>query len=126
MAGKYIPPEKMTVPQIREQIRQAFDRWDRISKEGCSDPYWPDGLNMNLERGHIIFWYGYLAAALDRPVQMSLFADLDTPPGERPVPPEVPDGYMSPTGKHPDRLSPAFWPPWKLTNKMEAQAYAEP
>ena len=38
-------------------------------------------------------------------VQLSMFdAGMDLR-NERPLPPEVPDGYMVPTGKYPDRLN---------------------
>ena len=51
---KYIPPEKMTVEQIQANIDERFRAWDKIAQNGCSDPFWPDGVNMNLVRNHII------------------------------------------------------------------------
>ena len=47
---KYIPPEKMTVEQIRANIDERFRAWNQIAQNGCSDPFWPDGVNMNLVR----------------------------------------------------------------------------
>lgn len=52
--GKYIPPEKMTVEQIQDNIDERFRAWNQIAQNGCSDPGWPDGVNMNLVRNHII------------------------------------------------------------------------
>lgn len=28
--------------------------WNYINENGCNDPFWPDGCNMNLTRNHII------------------------------------------------------------------------
>ena len=52
--GKYISPEKMTVEQIQDNIDERFRAWNQIAQNGCSDPGWPDGVNMNLVRNHII------------------------------------------------------------------------
>lgn len=34
----YIPPEKMTEAQIREQLDAEYKHWDDLKKNGCSDP----------------------------------------------------------------------------------------
>lgn len=57
---KYIPPEKMTVEQIQANIDERFHTWNQIAQHGCSDPFWPDGVNLNLIRNHIIYYYGLL------------------------------------------------------------------
>lgn len=102
--GKYVPPEDRTEEQIRAELDDDYARWDRISKEGCSDPFWEDGVNMNLVRNHIIFGYRLLREKLQKPVQLSLFDTGMDLSEERPVPPLVPDNYMVPGGKYPDRL----------------------
>lgn len=102
--GKYVPPEKMTEAQIRAELDQEFRRWEQISKEGCSDPGWPDGVNMNLVRNHIIYWYRLLRDKLTGDVQLSLFEGGMDLSRERPVPPEVPNGYMVRNGKYPERI----------------------
>lgn len=79
--------------------------WDDLKKNGCSDPAWPDGVNLNLVRNHIIYWYRLLRERTNQTVQLSMFdAGMDLR-NERPLPPEVPDRYMVPTGKYPDRLN---------------------
>ena len=76
-----------------------------LKKNGCSDPAWPDGVNLNLVRNHIIYWYRLLRERTSQTVQLSMFdAGMDLR-NERPLPPEVPDKYMVPTGKYPDRLN---------------------
>lgn len=37
-------------------LEKSFARWDLIRENGCSDPFWADGVNMNLVRNHIIFY----------------------------------------------------------------------
>ena len=62
-------------------------------------------LNLNLVRNHIIYWYRLLRERTSQTVQLSMFdAGMDLR-NERPLPPEVPDKYMVPTGKYPDRLN---------------------
>lgn len=58
--SKYIPPERMTEAQIREEVNREFRRWNELAAGGCRDPHWPDGYNMNLVRNHIIYWYSLL------------------------------------------------------------------
>lgn len=55
---KYIPPERMTEAQIMDEVDREFRRWNLLADGGCQDPGWPDGVNMNLVRNHIIYWYG--------------------------------------------------------------------
>ena len=95
--SRYIPPEEMNEVQIREQLDAEYKHWDDLKKNGCSDPAWPDGVNLNLVR--------LLRERTSQTVQLSMFdAGMDLR-NERPLPPEVPDRYMVPTGKYPDRLN---------------------
>lgn len=36
------------------QIIRERDHWNYINENGCNDPFWPDGSNINLTRNHII------------------------------------------------------------------------
>ena len=58
--SKYVPIEEMNESQLRAQLDAAYLRWDDIKKNGCSDPAWPDGVNLNLVRNHIIYFYRFL------------------------------------------------------------------
>ena len=42
------------VRECRRNIRQEIEHWKDINQNGCNDPFWPDGCNMNLTRNHII------------------------------------------------------------------------
>ena len=86
--------------EIRADIAASFAHWDRISQNGCADPFYPDGVNMNLIRNHIIFYYQELQELHQQGTQVSLFDDTCDMSHERPLPPKVPEGYMVPNGTH--------------------------
>lgn len=48
-------PEKK-VKSYSEQIRKEIGQWKDINQNGCNDPFWPDGCNMNLVRNHILYY----------------------------------------------------------------------
>ena len=45
-----------TVLTFAEEIKKAVKHWCDIREHGCSDPFWPDGTNLNLVRNHIIYY----------------------------------------------------------------------
>jgi hypothetical protein len=52
MAKKQTPEQ-----QIKENCEKAVGtiaRWKSIRVNGCNDPGWPDGVNMNLLRNHLM------------------------------------------------------------------------
>ena len=84
---------------MRAELGREFDRWNEIARNGCSDPFWADGVNLNLVRNHILYHYRQLAERGF--VQMDLFGE---PVGERPIPPQVDNDYMVKNGRYPGRL----------------------
>lgn len=40
--------------QCKEGIVREIAQWNAINKRGCNDPFWADGINMNLTRNHIL------------------------------------------------------------------------
>ena len=44
------------VKEYCRNIQQEIEHWKDINQNGCSDPFWPDGCNMNLTRNHIIYY----------------------------------------------------------------------
>ena len=71
--SKYVPIEEMNESQLREQLDAAYRHWDDMKKNGCSDPAWPDGVNLNLVRNHIIYFYRFLRERTSKNVQLSMF-----------------------------------------------------
>lgn len=96
MSRKTAPP---TESEIRAQINREFDRWNDLAINGCTDPFWADGVNMNLTRNHILCGYSQLAE-----LGLTIRDLLGEYPEERPVPPRVPMMYMVRDGQSPDRL----------------------
>ena len=43
------------VKQYCGEVRKEISHWKDINQNGCNDPFWPDGCNMNLTRNHIIY-----------------------------------------------------------------------
>lgn len=86
--GKKRNPGK-ELPELRESIREQIDRWIHLRKNGGSDPFWPDGCNMNLVRNHIIYAkYQIMKLCEDNGMRV---------PDEYylPTPPEVRDSFMA-------------------------------
>ena len=42
------------IEKIAENMKWELKNWESIRENGCYDPLWPDGVNMNLVRNHII------------------------------------------------------------------------
>lgn len=85
-------PEKKAAMEIRKlckDILHEVNHWQNIAENGCSDPFWPDGGNMNLTRNHVIY-----DKRLIREICDQIHLDL---PEEYFIstPPEVSDAYMA-------------------------------
>ena len=68
-------------------LENSFARWDYIHEHGCSDPFWADGVNMNLVRNHIMYYKQKLSE------EATLF--LLPEAYYREVPPEVDNNFMA-------------------------------
>lgn len=45
-----------TAEKLGKELRDSYERWNHILQNGAGDPFWEDGLNMNLVRNHIIHY----------------------------------------------------------------------
>lgn len=88
--------------ECRRNIRQEIEHWKAINQNGCSDPFWSDGCNMNLTRNHIISYQRQLREICTEN-QMPL-------PDEYyfAVPPRVDNSYMA-NLKQRDRVKRIFF-----------------
>lgn len=96
--GKRIAPKQVTTEQIQAEIDADFLRWKDIYRNGCNDPCWEDGMNLNLVRNHIIYRYRLLDEISDAPVQLSLFGGTVSLEKRKPIPPAVSMKYMARPG----------------------------
>ena len=46
--------ETFTKESLGKLMQDRYDRWEHLAKYGGSDPFWEDGVYMNLVRNHII------------------------------------------------------------------------
>lgn len=90
------------VRECRRNIRQEIEHWKDINQNGCSDPFWPDGCNMNLTRNHIIYYQRQLEETCTKN-QISLPDEYYLA-----VPPEVDMNYMA-NLKQKERVAQIFY-----------------
>lgn len=95
-------PAQAKIKAVWAELQKDIDRWEDIKKNGCNDPFWPDGVNMNLKRNHIIHDLRLLSGLEQKPVQISMYMlldDVETVPddvmNDERIPPLVPDTYMA-------------------------------
>lgn len=73
----------------RKGIVDSINRWKFINENGCNDPAWTDGCNMNLVRNHILYYKKKISELCSRegfimPEEYYL-----------PTPPEVDNNFMA-------------------------------
>lgn len=95
---KELTPEK-TLIQLQVDYIVERNNWDVVYNFGCRDPFWEDGVNLNLIRGHCIF-YKRKMEAICKEHSLPMPEILQT----LPLPDEVDNEYMAPFGQFPNRL----------------------
>lgn len=74
------------------ELRSEYARWRELRDRGGTDPFWPDGVNMNLVRNHILYWKRMIEENLqEAEYPEEYFLD---------IPPEMDNNFMA----HPDRI----------------------
>lgn len=75
--------------ECRRDIVQECAQWEYLRVNGGQDPFYPDGINMNLTRNHVIYAKRRLREmAAEHGWELPDEYYLQTPP-------EVDDGYMA-------------------------------
>ena len=90
--------------QLREHVNKLAERyahWEQERRDGCVDPNWSDGVNLNLVRNHIINFKRQIRRTCDNfnlPIPAIYFKAL---------PPEMPADFFVMDGKNynPNRVS---------------------
>lgn len=70
-----------------EELEKAYAQWESLYKQGGSDPFYPDGVNLNLVRNHILYF--------KRQIEETQPLYKNTEVYRRELPPQVEDGYMA-------------------------------
>lgn len=47
--------KKSRASELKESLRDNFNRWQHLYEHGGNDPFWEDGVNLNLVRNHILY-----------------------------------------------------------------------
>ena len=101
MAKKSNPQDKLI--ELIENIKDRSNRWQELYNNGGSDPFWSDGINLNLVRNHIIYYKRQIFELCEENIFL------------------IPEEYDQPT---PEKVSKAFMAkPDKIMNDAK-QAYS--
>lgn len=76
------------IETCKNGILESISRWKKINAEGGSDPFWCDGVNMNLLRNHVLYYRMQLKEACNEAACILPYEYY------LPVPPVVPDNFM--------------------------------
>jgi hypothetical protein len=88
--------KKRTAADIQADIDREYENWKYLHDHGGQDPFWSDGVNMNLIRNHIIYYRKELAELENKEgIQCCLFDFEEIGEDQRPLPPEMPNDYMA-------------------------------
>ena len=77
------------VKEYCQCIHREIEHWKVINQNGCNDPFWSDGCNMNLTRNHIIYYQSKIHEACTEnqlPLPDEYYLS---------IPPEVDNNYMA-------------------------------
>ncbi len=77
---------KDPIEELYAELEQAYEHWQYLYENGGSDPFWPDGVNLNLVRNHILYYKGEIQKIPGAEQREILLRD---------IPKEVSNGYMA-------------------------------
>lgn len=77
---------KEQVEELYQKLEESYDRWNDLYTHGGSDPFWPDGVNLNLIRNHISHYKSQIQQIEGAEQREVLF---------RPLPEKVDKDYMA-------------------------------
>lgn len=79
--------KKKEVENYAETLEREFAHWDHLYEHGCTDPFWPDGVNLNLIRNHIFYYKRKIEETMDPAHYPEIY--------HRTNPPEVDGDYVA-------------------------------
>lgn len=59
------PDQKKRSKQLGKEIQDSRKRYEDLRVHGGSDPFWSDGVNMNLCRSHVMYFRKQVETELD-------------------------------------------------------------
>lgn len=103
---------------LEDELKRDFERRENLYKNGGSDPFWSDGLNLNLVRNHIINDKRRIEESYSKSDYPQIYY--------KPTPLLVSDNYMCPNDKYNDIRIKRFKqhePNWKVCNQDEMNLF---
>ena len=70
-----------------KELQNSYDRWDHLYQYGGHDPFWSDGVNMNLVRNHITYYKKMIEETISPHDYPEIYF--------REPPPEIPQNYIA-------------------------------
>ena len=91
-------PIPVQISRLEAQVQADVSHWYDLMANGCNDPFWPDGVNLNLVRNHIIYGLRQIAKLSASERQLSMFeistiGTIDVMQDEH-IPPKVDENLM--------------------------------
>lgn len=80
------------IEKLAEQCEESYDRWEYLYKNGGQDPFWEDGVNLNLVRNHILHYQRQISDICEEECILFVPDIINRDP-----PPEVDNKYMART-----------------------------
>lgn len=78
--------EKNEIDFLKE-LSLSYKRWEELFNNGGSDPFWSDGVNLNIVRNHIIYWKRRIGEEKPELMESELY--------KKPIPKKMSNGYMA-------------------------------
>jgi hypothetical protein len=76
---------------VEDELQQSLSRWQYLYQHGCTDPFWPDGVNLNLVRNHVIYFKNKIEEARPCGKYPAIYYQA--------TPPEVDNNYVVEAGQ---------------------------
>lgn len=94
--------QNVKLEDLVKNLEKSFQHWQDIYEHGCYDPFWADGVNLNLVRNHILSYKKQIEELLEgkKIGQTTLFPSSYPDVYYKPTPEEVSYDYMA----QPDKI----------------------
>lgn len=79
--------EEKPEENLLNELEKAYSHWENLYESGGSDPFYADGVCLNLVRNHIIFFKQRIETERPEDMKSELY--------QKPLPPEVDPSYMA-------------------------------
>lgn len=113
MAKKSKTPQEQMQEAVAELV-ERYNRWQDLYKNGCFDPNYCDGVNLNFVRNHIYFAKRKIEKLVEEHKELSFPEEYE----KIEIPQEVSNDYMANPEKSSERQKKRFqlWKKMKTTN----------